>query len=168
MKKVIQLSFTETITSQSVRGFIEFLSRMIDENPSCSEIEITISTGGGDVDLAIELYNFLKSLKCTITTINLSYVNSAGVIIFLAGDRRICLVGSSFYVHSVTKRFNGEYDYDMLEREIKEIRANTLKITSLLELNTKRPKGIWGRLMRKGTIILPQKALQMGLITEKR
>ncbi len=166
MGNVIHLSFNELIKPQTVRGFIERICKLCDDNPECEEVVITISTGGGDVDLAIELYNFLKSLNCRITTINSSYVNSAGVIIFLAGDKRICMEGASFYVHSVTKKISGEYNSDMLEREIQEIKANTYKITSLLESHTMSSKSSWSKLMKKGTIILPKRAMRMGLITQ--
>lgn len=166
MGDTIHLSFNEMINQKTVRGFIEQLCKLNDDSPGCKEIVVTISTGGGDVELAIELYNFLKTLNCKITTINSSFVNSAGVIIFLAGNERICLEGSSFFVHSVTKRISGEYNYEMLEREMKEIKANTQKIVSLLEHHTKSSKSHWSQLMKKGTIILPQKAMKLGLITQ--
>lgn len=165
MSDKLRLSFTELIKVESVRGFIELMYKEIDSNPGCSEIELSISTGGGDVDIAIELYNFLRALPCRLTTINTSYVNSAGIIIYLAGEKRVCRPEASFYVHSVSKKLNGEYDAASLKRELEEINANTGKITGLLERKSKKPGSYWRRMMNKGVIILPDKALQLGLAT---
>lgn len=166
MAEILKLSFVDSVDIQSVRSFIENLKHQIEHNPQCDEIEISIATGGGEIDLAIELYNFLKALKCRITTINMSYVNSAGVLVFLAGDERICLDASSFFVHSVTKKLSGEYNYRDLAREVKEMRANTVKITRLLANHTLMPSSYWRRLMNNGSIITPDMALRIGLITK--
>lgn len=165
---MIRLSFTELITVQTVRGFVEMLERSIDENPGSDTIEITMCTPGGDVELAIGLYNFLRSLGCRIITVNSSFVNSAGIIIFLAGDDRVCMPASSFFLHSVTKKLNGEYDAEELEREVKEIRTNTSKITTLLESHTVKKRSYWARLMKIGTILQQNKAIDTGLATISR
>ena len=88
---------------------------------------IYISSPSGSVDIAVELFNFLKLLDCKITTVNLSCVNSAAIIIFAAGDERIRLPCSSFYVHSITKNLNRDFTAADLLREVKEMLANTDK-----------------------------------------
>jgi ATP-dependent protease ClpP protease subunit len=107
-------------------------------------------------------------LDCEITTINTSYVNSAGIIIFLAGSKRVGLEGASFFVHSVTKKLSGEFNYFELEREVKELQVNTNKISHLLEINTHKNSKYWKSLMKKGVVISTIKALEIGLITEYR
>lgn len=88
--------------------------------------------------MAIEMFHFLRNLDCEIQTVNTSYVNSAAVLIYLAGDVRICHSGSTFYIHSISKRLKGVYDVQSLLREAKEISANTDIVTTLLEQRTKR------------------------------
>ena len=101
MEDTITITFSGQINVQSVKEFIESIKRLNIKNPDSNKLVVYISSPGGDVELAIELYNFIKSMKCKVTMINMSYVSSAAVIVFLAGDERISLPFSSFYVHSI-------------------------------------------------------------------
>lgn len=163
MNNYIQISFTESINASTTRSFIELLCKEIDSNPSASEVIVSMSTPGGDVELAIEIYNFLRNLDCRVTTVNTSFVNSAGILIFLAGHERVCMSASSFYIHSVTKKFNGTFTYKDLEREIQEMKGNTNKIINLLESNTLKSSTYWKTMMHKGVILQADKAIKLGL-----
>lgn len=160
---VINISFTETINVTTTRTFIELLCKEIYDNPDASKVNVYMSTPGGDVELAIEMYNFISSLDCHVTTINTSFVNSAGILIYLAGKERICMPASSFYVHSVTKKLNGIFTFKELEREVQEIKGNTKKIITLLERNTLKPSSYWKTKMQKGVIIAADNAVKLGL-----
>lgn len=164
MADLIRISFMEQINVSTVRTFMEELERCNTENPDCTHLYITIASPGGDVELAIELYNFIRSLNCKVTTINLSYVNSAAIIIYLSGEERLCFPASSFYVHSITKRMNKDYTIPELLSEVKEMKANTEKVASLLESRTLKDKSYWKRMMYRGEVIGANKGIQLGLI----
>ena len=163
MSNIIHVSFTEYINVSTTRTFIELLCREVDIHPNASDIIINMSTPGGDVELAIEIYNFLRELDCRITTVNTSFVNSAGILIYLAGDKRECLPASSFYVHSVTKKLNGTFTYKDLEREVQEVKGNTRKIAALLENRTMKTSSYWRGMMHKGVILQAERAVKLGL-----
>lgn len=163
MSDVIKISFTEQINVSTVRSFIEELERYNAENPDCNHLCITISSPGGDVELAIELFNFIRSLECKVTTINLSYVNSAAIIVYLSGDERLCYQTSSFFVHSITKKMNNDYTIAELLREVKEMKANTEKVATLLESQTLKDKSFWKRMMARGEVIPANKSVQLGI-----
>ena len=97
---------------------------------------------------------------------NISCVNSAAIIIFAAGDERISLPCSSFYVHSVTKTLNGDFTAADLLREVKEMSANTDKIAKILADVSNKNKSYWKRLMRKGCLLNAQKAKELGLVDD--
>lgn len=160
----ITLTFSEYINSDSVRKFLNKLEKTNTKYPKCTNLTIYMSSPGGDVDIAIELFNLIKTLDCCVRIVNTSFVNSAAIIVLLAGYERVCLPGSSFYVHSITKKLNGVYDAISLIREVQEMSANTDKIARLLELSTKKNKSYWKRLMCKGHIITSEKALELGLV----
>ena len=105
--------------------------------------------------MAIEMFHFLRNLDCEIQTVNTSYVNS--------GDVRICHSGSTFYIHSISKRLKGVYDVQSLLREAKEISANTDIVTTLLEQRTKKSRRYWKNLMSKGCILKADQAVKSGL-----
>jgi len=64
-----------------------------------SEIELHMSTEGGNMTAGFALYFFLKSLPLPLTTHNIGSVESVGVVIFLAGGRRYACPGTRFLVH---------------------------------------------------------------------
>lgn len=64
-----------------------------------SEIELHLSTEGGNMTAGFALYFFLKSLPLPLTTYNIGSVESVGVVIFLAGQKRRACPGTRFLVH---------------------------------------------------------------------
>ena len=84
-------------------------------------------------------------------------------MIYLAGDIRMCHVGSTFYIHSISKRLKGVYDIKTLLREVKEMSVNTDVVSTILEQRTKKRKSYWKGLMSKGCILKAEQALKLGL-----
>jgi ATP-dependent protease ClpP protease subunit len=64
-----------------------------------SQIELHLSTEGGNMTAGFALYFFLKSLPLPLTTHNVGSVESVGVVIFLAGSKRYACPGTRFLVH---------------------------------------------------------------------
>jgi ATP-dependent protease ClpP protease subunit len=64
-----------------------------------SEIALHMSTEGGNMTAGFALYFFLKSLPLPLTTYNIGSVESVGVPIFLAGQKRYACPGTRFLVH---------------------------------------------------------------------
>lgn len=124
-----------------------------------------MSSPGGDVDVAIELFHFLRELDCEIQTVNTSFVNSAAIIVYLAGDVRISHSGSTFYIHSISKRLKGNFDAKSLLKEAKEIAVNTDIVATLLEQRTRKNKRYWKTLMSKGNILKAKQAFNIGLVS---
>lgn len=162
----MKINFTGSVNEENVRAFITEIKNLVEENPNAASLTIYISSPGGSVDIAVELFNFLKLLDCKIRTVNMSCVNSAAIIIFAAGTERICAPCSSFYVHSVTKNLSGEFTADDLLREAREMTANTDKVATILANAGNKNKSYWKRLMRKGCLLTPQKAKELGLIND--
>jgi ATP-dependent Clp protease protease subunit len=64
-----------------------------------TELELHMSTEGGNMTAGFALYFFLKSLPLPLTTHNIGSVESVGVVIFLAGQKRYACPGTRFLVH---------------------------------------------------------------------
>ena len=162
----MKISFNGSVNEENVRAFITEIKNLVDKNPDATSLTIYISSPGGSVDIAVELFNFLKLLDCKVRTVNTSYVNSAAIIIFAAGKERISLPCSSFYVHSITKNLNGNFTADDLLREAKEMSTNADKVATILANISNKSKAYWKRLMRKGCLLTSQKAKEVGLIND--
>lgn len=160
----IKISFTGSVNEENVRAFINEIKTLVEQNPDSTTLTVYISLPGGNVDIAVELFHFLKLLDCTIRTVNISCVNSAAIIIFAAGTERISLPCSSFYVHAITKELNGNFTADDLLREAREMSANTDKVATILANASNKPKTYWKRLMRKGCLLTAQKAKELGVV----
>lgn len=159
----IKITFTGSVNEENVRAFINEIKNLVEENPDSNSLTVYISSPGGNIDIAVALFYFLKLLDCKIITVNISCVNSAAIIIFAAGDERICLPCSSFYVHSISKNLNGNFTAADLLREVKEMSANTDKVATILAGVSKNNKSYWKRLMRRGCLLTAQKAMELGL-----
>lgn len=162
----IKINFLGGVTEENVRTFINEIKNLVEKNPDATSLTIYISSPGGSVDIAVELFNFLKLLDCKVKTVNISCVNSAAIIIFAAGTERISLPCSSFYVHSITKELNGNFTAADLLREVKEMEANTDKVAEILAHTSNKNKSYWKRLMRKGCLLTSQKAKESGLVND--
>ncbi|HEX9171574.1 MAG TPA: ATP-dependent Clp protease proteolytic subunit [Telluria sp.] len=64
-----------------------------------TELELHMSTEGGNMTAGFALYFFLKSLPLPLTTHNIGSVESVGVPIFLAGQKRYACPGTRFLIH---------------------------------------------------------------------
>ena len=64
-----------------------------------SEIELHMSTEGGNMTAGFALYFFLKSLPIPLHTHNIGSVESVGVMIFLAGQKRYACPGARVLIH---------------------------------------------------------------------
>lgn len=159
----LKIAFSDPINPSSVKNFIGALDKLCIEHPDAKFLTINISSPGGDVDVAIELFHFLRELDCKIQTVNTSYVNSAAVIVYLAGDIRICHTASTFYIHSISKRLKGNYNAQSLLNEWKEITVNTDIVATLLGQRTVKSKQYWKTLMSKGCILKAKQAVKVGL-----
>ncbi|MDM8269147.1 ATP-dependent Clp protease proteolytic subunit [Barnesiella viscericola] len=165
MNDVLKINFFDSINTVTAKNFINNLESLCLQYPDASVLTINISSPGGDVNVAVELFHFLRSLECKIQTINISCVNSAAILIYLAGDSRICHIGSTFYIHSISKRLKGIYDIKTLSREVKEMSVNTDIVATILEQRTKRQKKYWKKLMSKGCILKAEQALRLGIVS---
>ncbi len=163
MNDILKINFSDPINTTTAKNFVNSLENLCQQYPDAGTLSISISSPGGDVDVAIELFYFLRSLECKVQTINTSYVNSAAILIYLAGDIRMCHVGSTFYIHSISKRLKGVYDIKTLLREVKEMSVNTDIVSTILEQRTEKRKSYWKGLMSKGCILKAEQALKLGL-----
>ena len=68
------------------------------------QVYLGLSTPGGLTTVALELYHWLKRQPVDVVTHNLSTVQSAGNILFLAGCNRYANPAATFYFHEMTYR----------------------------------------------------------------
>src|SRR5205085_8826108 len=65
-------------------------------------LKVLISSGGGDVDTAINIYSYLKNVPIEVETIGFGQIDSAAILIFLAGKRRYAVKDTRFFLHEIS------------------------------------------------------------------
>lgn len=154
---------TESITERSVKDLLDFICTSVDD--SCERLHLLINSQGGEVALALALARMLLSLPCEVITYNLANVDSAAILIFVAGAKRLCLSKSRFFFHPPTKQINGSKTARELILLAREIHLDALRIANYLEERTKTSKQIWLKKMKLNTHLGICDAYDLGLIT---
>jgi ATP-dependent Clp protease protease subunit len=131
------------------------------------EFIVHINSNGGDIDKGYDMYNYLKSLPQRITTEINGMCASMATVIALAGEKRVMIEGSQFMIHNPwAADVNG--DADELLGIHEAMREEEDKMIAFYSEHT----GIMGEgldaLMKAETYLTPEKALELGFITEIR
>lgn len=111
-------------------GLDEFLEDL-EEIKEKNRITVHINSGGGDLYAGLAIYNRLKAVKGTVTTINDGMAASAAGLIFQAGDIRQMNAGSNFMAHGVAGFLFGYYDISDLKEIVTEFKAHNKAIVNV-------------------------------------
>ena len=108
----------------------EFLKDLEDIKDK-ENITLHINSGGGELYAGLAIYNRLKALKGTITTINDGLAASAASLIFQAGDVRKMNAGSNLMAHGVAGFLYGYYNVEDLKELITEFKAHNKAVVNV-------------------------------------
>ncbi|WP_286181775.1 ATP-dependent Clp protease proteolytic subunit [Rhizobium sp. ICMP 5592] len=159
------LYFSQQIDDKST---LELTSGLISlRSQGYKTIDLMINSGGGDISSGIALYHILSSMDVTLNTYAISNVESAAILLFLAGKERVANKESIFAFHSGRMSFNNEKltpgeineRYSALENDddrMKEIYKERLSITD------KQYSDFFGSELR---FVRAPEALSIGLAT---
>ena len=145
----------------------EFL-KDLDELNTKDNITIHINSIGGDFYAGLAIYNRLRALRASVTTVIDGLAASAGSIIFMGGDKgkRKVNAGSNLMVHGVLNFLFGYYNAVDLKKEIKELEAhNNAAIAAYMEA-TGLDKETIKSAMSKDTYMTGQEAVDLGWADE--
>ena len=127
--EVVQTRPVDWWTGQPVEGnFIavdEFL-KDLEQLQGKDHVTVHINSVGGDFYAGLAIYNRLRNMDISVTTINDGLAASAGSIIFMAGDKgkRKVNAGSNLMIHGVLSFFYGYYNVKDLKDAIKTLEAH--------------------------------------------
>ena len=127
--EVVQTRPVDWWTGKPMEGnFIavdEFL-KDLDQLQGKDHVTVHINSVGGDFYAGLAIYNRLRNMNISVTTINDGLAASAGSIIFMAGDKgqRKVNAGSNLMIHGVLSFFFGYYNVADLKQSIKTLEAH--------------------------------------------
>lgn len=133
-----------------------------------TEINIHISSQGGETAAGFTAYNFLKSLPVTLRTHNISNIESIANVIFLAGSERFANPISRFLLHPLLWGFGSPTADHARLREYGKCLDNDLdRFVQVfnIEVGTSFE---WSTLVANSTILNADQALEHGIVNAKQ
>lgn len=129
-------------------------------------ITVHINSPGGELYAGIAIYNRLKELSGTVTTINDGLCASAASIIFQAGNIRRMNAGSNLMAHGVSGFLYGYYNVQDLKDIIKEFNAHNEAAMNIYMERSGKTKEEAKSLLSGDTWLTGQAAVDAGLADE--
>jgi ATP-dependent Clp protease protease subunit len=131
------------------------------------KIRFILSSVGGDIDSSIRLHDYLSSLPIEVETVGFGQVDSAAILIFLAGTRRKAIRSCRFRLHeglyTVGLQTASIGTYEETMRYLQELLRRTIDIIATL---TGKKREEIQHTLREGKILTTEQAKDFGIIHE--
>lgn len=138
--------------------------KTLSEGEPTDDAEVFISSGGGDIFSASEIYSALKSYAGRVTVKITGLAASAASVIAMAGDKVIMAPTAQLMIHNVSTWGCGDYnDFEHIAEELKQ--ANKA-ISEAYRLKTNKTQEELLELMNRETWFTAADALGHGFIDE--
>jgi ATP-dependent protease ClpP protease subunit len=162
--KEAYIRFMAPVQAQTTAALLNILDRKLKEK--AERIHLMLSSPGGLVFHGLSVYNFLKGSPFEVYTYNFGSVDSIGVVIFCAGDKRFSVPHARFFIHGVSARFVGNQSLDEkgLEERLKELQIDYKNIARVIADTTQKPADRVQDDMNNRITLNPQEAKYYGLV----
>ena len=161
------------INSEVKEGFInDSLLEIELDKANGQDLEIKINSIGGCVDTAFKMFDLLekykKYKKAVVTTITDEVCASSGVILLLAGNRRIVNNNTEPFIHQAFIQFDKDTTANAndLFNASWDLEDVNCRIASLYAQKTSLDYDLARELMNLETLFTPEEALEIGFATE--
>lgn len=139
------------------------------EDPDAA-IYLAVSSSGGPSGAAMSFFDMMRVVyRPNLVTIGTGDVDSSGIILFLAGKRRLIARNTTLLLHPAGRYFDGDVRYTPHEIEaiLREDRAKDLQYAAIVSgaATTLSPQDVLS-MMHAHTILTPADLLSYGLADE--
>jgi len=169
--EVVQSHPTDWWTGEKVPGnfiALDTFLKDLEELNTKDNITVHINSVGGDFFAGLAIYNRLRTMDASITTVNDSLAASAGSIIFMAGDKgkRKVHAASNLMVHGVMGFLYGYYNVSDLKGSIKTLQAHDKALLAVYMEATGLDEETVKKAISKDTYMTGQEAVDAGWADE--
>jgi ATP-dependent protease ClpP protease subunit len=164
--KSVYIKFFAGVDQASVNALMGAVEQKLREG--ANEIVLLISSPGGTVFHGLSAYNFLKGVPARVITHNFGSVDSMGVVLLCAGDRRLSVPHARFLLHGVQANFpqGAALEEKQLEERLKGLRIDIENIAGVIAATTGRTEKQVAKDMLNRTTLNPEQAVEYGLVHE--
>ncbi|KKQ87337.1 MAG: Peptidase S14 ClpP [Parcubacteria group bacterium GW2011_GWF2_38_8] len=163
------INFYANVSEGSINDLIKFITiKLAKQNPEkpIDEIILQISSSGGSSDHGLLAYNFLKQISIPKTTIGMGNVDSAAVMLFTAGDKRLAMPSCRFVLHEAIATLRGQFSPSKLNEMARLIQRITDDYSEVVSNVTGKEKATIFEEVRKGSVLSSLEAKEFNLVTE--
>jgi ATP-dependent protease ClpP protease subunit len=134
------------------------------------EIYLCLGSPGGLLDDVYYVINMLEAFPAKLITYNVSVIQSAANLVFLCGDERYAVPGSTFYFHQThfTPPPGQEINQAVMVQRLKAIEENDARCAAFDLLKTGKPAKQIAEWYNTELIMTTDAALANGIIHEVR
>jgi ATP-dependent Clp endopeptidase proteolytic subunit ClpP len=160
------IRFLAPVNNQTSDQLFKAIDKLLTLNTS--KIRLLISTPGGSVFHGLSIHNFLKGLPIEVDTYNFGSVDSIGVVIFAAGNKRFTVPHSRFLIHGVKLNTNAKSTIDekQLEEYLKSLQIDQRNIARVMADTTNKSIEEVENDMINRITLSPEQAKVYGLVHE--
>lgn len=107
------------------------------KTPNLDEIEILMSSEGGDLNSGFTAYNYLRSVPVKTTVINMGTIESIAMIPYLGSEERRAVPNSRFLIHNFTWTFgNSPVDINRVKEHTDSLLADVDRYVEIFNERT--------------------------------
>lgn len=151
------LNIIGAIDEDTYKTVVEFL-----HDAKGKDVVIAIHSGGGEDMDSLAIYSALRYYKGGVTTIAIGQVQSAAVLIYAAGDKRLSHKDTWFMVDEDAGKLNGSVT------ELRKEAAQLVRLedhwAKIMELQTGVPARMWTEISNSTTYLDSVEAHEYGLV----
>lgn len=155
------------VNFENLQNVISKVKELVIEDPS-DEVHLLVNSYGGPTGVGMSFYDATKTwLRPNLVTIGSGYVDSSGVIVFLAGHRRYITKNTTLLFHLAGRTFENGKRFSTLDMEnmLKEDKVKDYQYACVVSDATGgkySPEKIL-ELMVNNTVLTAEEAVNMGL-----
>jgi ATP-dependent Clp protease, protease subunit len=160
------IRFMAPVTAQTTDSLFKSIDQVIQQGHD--HINLMISSPGGSVFHGLSAHNYLRGIGVPVTTYNFGSVDSIGVIVFCAGEERVCVPHARFLIHGVSLNFQGNIMLDEkgLDEHLKSVKIDAYNIARVIADTTGKKLEEVEKSMLDRTTLNPNQAKDYGLVTK--
>ena len=128
------------------------------------QTKISIASPGGEVNLAIATFNLLRLSKKPekLETVAIGGIESAAVIVYLAGDNRLIASNAHIMLHPVRRSTGGYQTLNDMELSITLLKEVIEQEVGIIASRTKLSPQKVRDMMEKQTVLSAEEAVRLG------
>lgn len=164
--KSLYIKFFAPVVPQSIAVLMQSVDAAIQRG--ITTITLLLSTPGGSVFHGLSAYNYLKGLPIEVNTHNFGSVDSIGVALFCAGEKRFSVPHARVLMHGVSAQIAGRVALEEMQihEMLKSIRIDQDNIAKVVAATTGKTHEEVLEAMRDRTTLSVDQAIEWKLATE--